>query len=152
MFWYRSPQDIDVYSGALSEPPMLGAITGPLLACLVSDQFYRLKFGDSFWYERKSGPQRFRSDQLKQIYNTTLASIICQNSDNVAESQKYLMRVVDKDNPLIACSELNNFDFKPWTSSESRMHLVKVNEDDVGIRSISIDNNNDDKKHNDIVL
>lgn len=55
----RSPLDIDLYTGALSEPPLKGAIFGPLLTCLVSDQFLRLKAGDSHWYERTRGTQRF---------------------------------------------------------------------------------------------
>lgn len=59
-----SPQDVDVYTGALSEPPLAGAIFGPLLSCLVSDQFMRLKLGDSHWYERKMGPQRFSKGEI----------------------------------------------------------------------------------------
>lgn len=38
---------------------MMGAIIGPLLTCLLTDQFMRLKRGDSFWFERTDGPQRF---------------------------------------------------------------------------------------------
>lgn len=38
---------------------MEGAIVGPLLSCLVTDQFLRIKKGDSHWYERPVGPQRF---------------------------------------------------------------------------------------------
>lgn len=48
-----------MYTGALSEIPMIGSIIGPLLSCLITEQFLRLKKGDSFWYERKIGPQRF---------------------------------------------------------------------------------------------
>lgn len=50
---------MDVYTGALAEPPMEGAIIGPLLSCLLTDQFMRLKLGDSFWFERPVGPQAF---------------------------------------------------------------------------------------------
>lgn len=63
-FQYRSPKDVDVYTGALSEPPMKGAIFGPLLACMVADQFMRLKKGDAFWYERKMGPQKFTKGKI----------------------------------------------------------------------------------------
>lgn len=38
---------------------MEDAIVGPMLSCLVTDQFMRLKRGDSYWYERKVGPQSF---------------------------------------------------------------------------------------------
>lgn len=53
------PKDVDFYCGALSEPPLEGAVVGPSLACIVSDQFWRIKYGDSHWYERTEGPQRF---------------------------------------------------------------------------------------------
>lgn len=52
-------ENIDVYTGALSEPPLEGSIVGPLLSCLITDQFLRLKKGDSHWYEREIGLQRF---------------------------------------------------------------------------------------------
>lgn len=54
---YKSPNDIDFYTGALSEPTRGGAILGPLLTCVIADQFYRTKLGDSFWYELV-GPMR----------------------------------------------------------------------------------------------
>lgn len=38
---------------------MEGAIVGPVLSCLLTDQFLRIKKGDSHWYERPVGPQRF---------------------------------------------------------------------------------------------
>lgn len=41
--------------------PVKGGIIGPLLTCLIGDQFVRLKKGDSFWYERTEGPQKFTS-------------------------------------------------------------------------------------------
>lgn len=56
---YSDPKDIDVYSGALSEPPLPDSIFGPLLTCIISDQFLRIKRGDSHWYERKVGPSQF---------------------------------------------------------------------------------------------
>lgn len=45
---------------------MEGAIIGPLLTCLVTDQFLRIKKGDSHWYERPVGPQRFTIGKFKK--------------------------------------------------------------------------------------
>lgn len=58
-YFYREAVDVDLYTGALSEPPMLGAILGPLFTCLITDQFLRIKKGDRYWYERKVGSQKF---------------------------------------------------------------------------------------------
>lgn len=54
-----SPLDVDIYTGALAEYPVKGGVIGPLLTCLIGDQYVRIKKGDSFWYERTRGPQKF---------------------------------------------------------------------------------------------
>lgn len=79
-----SPQDVDVYTGALSEAPLEGAIFGPLLSCLVSDQFMRLKLGDAHWYERKLGPQRFSKGEAgsSNIYKVYILYSIDYNPNS----------------------------------------------------------------------
>ncbi|ALC47780.1 cd, partial [Drosophila busckii] len=126
---YSSPQDVDVYTGALSEPPLQGAIFGPLLSCLVSDQFIRLKLGDSHWYERKLGPQRFTKAQLAEIYKTSLAAIVCRNSDNIQRVREHLMERHRVDgNSYFNCQELPGyaFDFEPWSESKAAPELHKA--------------------------
>lgn len=61
----RSPRDVDIYTGGLAEMPVKGGIIGPLLTCLIGDQFVRMKKGDSFWYERTKGPQKFSSGRIR---------------------------------------------------------------------------------------
>lgn len=132
---YDSPENVDIYSGALSEPPVKGGIVGPLMTCLLGDQFVRLKQGDSFWYERKRGPQRFTRDQLQQIYGTKLSSIICRNSDAITHSPLYLMRKVNpSDNPELPCAELDNFDFGVFLERKnSNSGHVRVPSGKVGV-------------------
>lgn len=130
---YSDPLDIDVYTGALSEPPQGDAIVGPLLQCLITDQFVRLKKGDSFWYERNQGVQRFSRPQLAQIYETTLAAVLCRNSDEVDRTQRFVMRTEDQEtNPTMMCSELDRFQFDLWVEKEkssfgnSAMHFLRL--------------------------
>uniref|UniRef100_A0A182FL01 Peroxidase n=1 Tax=Anopheles albimanus TaxID=7167 RepID=A0A182FL01_ANOAL len=126
---YHNPVNVDVYSGALSEPPVNGGIVGPLLTCLLADQFLRLKQGDSFWYERRQGVQRFTEEQLQQIYETKLSSIICRNSDHIEQSPVYLMKKSDPiTNPETNCKELDTFDFNAfhedahhWQNKKSKL-------------------------------
>lgn len=50
-FFYRSPHDIDLYAGGISETPVRGGILGPTFSCLLAYQFSLYKHGDRFWYE-----------------------------------------------------------------------------------------------------
>ncbi|KAK3095477.1 hypothetical protein FSP39_015149 [Pinctada imbricata] len=50
----RNVDDIDIYSGGISEKSMPGAEVGPLFGCLLAEQFRKLKFGDRFWYDRQN--------------------------------------------------------------------------------------------------
>ena len=49
--FFRSPADIDMFTGALSERPVYGGLVGPTNACILGNQFRRLKLGDRFFYE-----------------------------------------------------------------------------------------------------
>lgn len=62
---FRSPHDVDIYTGGLAEMPVKGGIIGPLLTCLIGDQFVRLKKGDAFWYERADSPHSFTAGRFR---------------------------------------------------------------------------------------
>jgi peroxidase len=113
----------------------------------------RLKRGDSFWYERTTGPQKFTpgeplfnfasilitneiSAQLSQIFDTTLSSIICRNSDHVEYAQRYVMKKVTKTNNMELCSKIDTFDFEPWKEKERGTVKVGVDDGRVQVRSI----------------
>ncbi|XP_034665646.1 chorion peroxidase [Drosophila subobscura] len=139
---YESPQDVDVYTGAVSEPPLEGAIFGPLLSCMVSDQFLRLKLGDSHWYERKIGPQRFSKGQLAEIYKTSLAAIICRNSDNITRVRERVMeRQRVDDNRYVDCQNLPgyNLDLEAWSESQQppELHRTSISRADKAVRVMS---------------
>ena len=43
---YKTPDNIDIWVGAIAEPLLPGARVGPLLACLFENQFRRARDGD----------------------------------------------------------------------------------------------------------
>lgn len=124
---YDTPDDVDFYTGALSEPPIEGSIFGPVLTCIVSDQFLRIKKGDSYWYERKLGIQAFTPKQLKEIYKTTLSSIICRNSDAIDRTRRFVMeRQLTEENIFADCTELKNFNFSPWKEKIRTKNVTSI--------------------------
>lgn len=45
---YGTPHNIDLWVGAISEPPLPGGRVGPLLSCLLGKQFRALRDGDRY--------------------------------------------------------------------------------------------------------
>ncbi|XP_046543359.1 chorion peroxidase-like [Haliotis rubra] len=77
---YRSPDDIDVFTGAVAEEHVSDGAVGPLLACLIGQQFNDLKYGDSFWFETSHPRKGFTPGQLSEIRRMSFAKILCRNS------------------------------------------------------------------------
>lgn len=131
---YRNVDDIDLYTGALSEKPLEGSILGPTITCLLLDQFYRIKHGDRFWYENPQKPQSFSPEQLMELRKTTLANIICDNADELHIIQKRVMERVGKENHYVNCSDLERPNMDLW--KENIFHLGMDNGELLQITSL----------------
>ncbi|KAL3290143.1 hypothetical protein HHI36_023507 [Cryptolaemus montrouzieri] len=126
---YSDVDDIDLYTGLLSEKPLNRSILGPTLTCLILDQFVRLKYGDRFWYEN---PNQFNAFQLDEIRKTSLARIICDNSDNVTHSQPLVMERTRLGNENAPCEKLPVMDLTFWRDSIIK---VPMGEEQVDVRT-----------------
>ena len=45
---YTNVEDIDAFTGAISEIPVSGGIVGPTVACILGHQFQNLMIGDRY--------------------------------------------------------------------------------------------------------
>lgn len=63
-------------------------------------------------------------DQLTQLYGTSLAAVICRNSDAITSVQKFVMKRLGENNPIIDCSEIDKFSFEPWREQPYRLVSV----------------------------
>lgn len=89
----RHPDDIDLWSGGISEHKLPGAMVGPTFACIIARQFANIRRGDRFWFENAGFPSAFTPEQLMEIRKVSQAKIICENSDDMPTIQQWVMRM-----------------------------------------------------------
>ncbi|XP_037796086.1 peroxidase-like [Penaeus monodon] len=111
---YRHVDDIDLFVGGMAEHPIEGGVVGPTFACILLDQFLRLKEGDRYWYETNDKDTRFTGNQVEQIRSTTLAGIMCEVIPELKEIQAEPLKVASPENPILPCSSFPELDLKHW--------------------------------------
>ncbi|XP_063594360.1 chorion peroxidase-like [Penaeus indicus] len=94
---YRHVHDIDLFVGGLAEHPIEGGVVGPTFACILLDQFLRLKEGDRYCYEPNDKDTRFTKEQVKQIRSTTLTGIMCEVIPELKEIQAEPLKVASSE-------------------------------------------------------
>ncbi|XP_069103195.1 peroxidase-like protein 3 [Argopecten irradians] len=108
---YAHVDDIDLFVGGILEEHVDGGIVGPTFACIIGEQFRRLKVGDRYYFERrKESIREFDRRQIAAIKEHSLAKILCENFDF-----QYIQRDVMKvpnciSNPTQLCSQLPDLD------------------------------------------
>ncbi|XP_045123660.1 uncharacterized protein LOC123511596 isoform X2 [Portunus trituberculatus] len=117
---YKSVDDIDLFTGGLAEKPNRGALVGPTFGCLIGRQFHYLRRGDRYWYENDIPPSSFTKEQLYELRKTSLARVICDNSDKLQYVQPKVMLEADSFlNAPMACQGKNvkGIDLRKWKTA-----------------------------------
>lgn len=112
---YAHPNDIDFWTGIVSEYPVEGGTFGATASCVVAKQFRDLKFADRFFYENGADKiTRFTLDQLGSIKQASMARILCDNLD-IYFIQQWPFLVANKDyNKLLDCKSFARVGVAPW--------------------------------------
>ncbi|KAL3995199.1 hypothetical protein ACH3XW_24825 [Acanthocheilonema viteae] len=112
---YRNVNDIDLFPGLLCERPMKDALLPPTMACIIAEQFQRIKKCDRFYYENDLHATRFSPRQLNEIRKVTLASLLCTNSRMLINIQPSAFLLPDQFvNAPISCSKFKHISLDQW--------------------------------------
>jgi len=106
---YRTPFNVDLYVGGISENLVPGSRVGPTFLCILVETFWRMRDGDRFWHEN----HQFTKEQLIEIKGTTLEKVICNNSDNLRSVSRDVFVSGGKPD-MVECKKIKDINFSYW--------------------------------------
>uniref|UniRef100_A0A7N6BG39 Myeloid-specific peroxidase n=1 Tax=Anabas testudineus TaxID=64144 RepID=A0A7N6BG39_ANATE len=118
---YGTPDNIDIWLGGVAEPFVKGGRVGPLFACLIANQFQKIRQGDRFWFEN---PGVFSTRQRTALSSVTLSRIICDNT-GITSVPLDAFSLTSNQNRLINCRNLRRLDLSAWRERTNSEQLGK---------------------------
>ncbi|CAI5795086.1 myeloperoxidasemyeloperoxidase-like [Podarcis lilfordi] len=107
---YGTPENIDIWIGAMAEPFVPYGRVGPLLACLIGTQFRKTRDGDRFWWEN---PGVFTPWQRRVLSGASLSRIICDNT-HIQEVPHDVFKMNHYPSDFVKCREIGGLDLSAW--------------------------------------
>ncbi|KAJ1348038.1 Peroxidase skpo-1 [Parelaphostrongylus tenuis] len=107
---YKTPDALDLYVGGVIEEPIDGSLVGPTFACILAEQFVRLRDGDRFYYENEAV---FTRDQVAALKAVTLSWVLCETGDSITRIAPNAF-TTDRGEKAVPCSKLKKLDLSPW--------------------------------------
>ena len=124
---YAAVKDIDLFAGAINEFPAEGSVLGFTFTKILTQQFRDLRFGDRFWYERDDHQTGFTQAQLDEIKKSSIARVICDNTDGVIfiQPKAFLPRTRRSgSNPLFRCRNLDSVNLKVFSEGKDFLSSI----------------------------
>ncbi|XP_051665545.1 myeloperoxidase-like [Manacus candei] len=107
---YGTPDNIDLWIGAVAEPVVPQGRVGPLLSCIIGTQFRNLRDGDRFWWEN---PGVFTPQQLQALRKITLSKVFCDNT-RIQKIPRDVFRINSYPEDFTDCQEIDALNLSPW--------------------------------------
>ncbi|XP_045169886.2 heme peroxidase 2-like isoform X2 [Mercenaria mercenaria] len=112
------PDDVDLFTGQMSEIRLSGSQLGPTGQCLFMEQFKRLRDGDRFFYERyTSNPSlTFTLNQLSEIKQVRMSTLFCLNTAYKPGKrvQENMFLLQGTGNDYVDCSTVQGIDLMQY--------------------------------------
>ncbi|XP_074029020.1 peroxidase [Leptinotarsa decemlineata] len=110
---YESPDDVDLTVGGSLEANVPGTLAGPTFLSILTEQFYRTRKGDRFFFEN-GGENGFTLEQLNEIRKSSISRLMCDNAHNVRAMQPRGFERISYRNAVVPCEALPAVDLSLW--------------------------------------
>ncbi|KAG8122839.1 hypothetical protein E2320_018318 [Naja naja] len=107
---YGTPENIDIWIGAIAEPFVPNGRVGPLMACLIGTQFRKLRDGDRYWWENR---EVFTSWQRRALRSESFSRVICDNT-HIKEVSRDIFRINRYPRDFVRCNKIKSLDLSAW--------------------------------------
>ncbi|XP_041968112.1 peroxidase-like [Aricia agestis] len=113
---YARPEDVELVVAGSLENNVPGAQAGPTFLCILTEQFYRTRVGDRYFFENGLDPvTSFTPSQLHSIrVGSSMARILCDNGNDIRHMQPKAFQQITTGNELVPCESLPKIDLKLW--------------------------------------
>ncbi|CAK1579400.1 unnamed protein product [Parnassius mnemosyne] len=113
---YETPEDVELVVAGSLERNVPGAQAGPTFLCILTEQFYRTRAGDRYFYENGADPESaFTLRQLESIrHGSSMARLLCDNADDINLMQPKAFEQISPRNKLVPCDVLPSIDLSLW--------------------------------------
>ncbi|XP_011500917.1 PREDICTED: peroxidase-like [Ceratosolen solmsi marchali] len=111
---YESPEDVDLTVGGSLERHVDGTLVGPTFLDILTEQFWRTRVGDRFWYETGDPDIAFTIEQLTEIRKASISRLFCDNGDEIHLMQLRGFEQVSQTNPLTRCDNIPSINLNLW--------------------------------------
>ncbi|XP_007956197.1 eosinophil peroxidase [Orycteropus afer afer] len=107
---YGTPDNIDIWIGAIAEPLLPGARVGPLLACIFEKQFRKVRDGDRFWWQKRGV---FTKRQRRALKRVSLSRIVCDNT-GITTVSRNIFKANIYPRGFVRCSRIPRLNLSAW--------------------------------------
>nr|XP_021196176.2 peroxidase isoform X2 [Helicoverpa armigera] len=120
---YETPQDVELVVAGSLERNVPGAQAGPTYLCILTEQFYRTRVGDRYFYENGADPDTaFTPSQLDTIRKgASMSRLLCDNGDGIRVMQPRGFQQISHGNKVVPCDQLPFVDLTLW--QDARGHF-----------------------------
>ncbi|KAJ0177820.1 hypothetical protein K1T71_006693 [Dendrolimus kikuchii] len=125
---YDTADDVELVVAASLERNVPGAQAGPTFLCILTEQFYRTRVSDRYFYENGADPDTaFTPGQLQTIrQGSSMARLMCDNAVGVQSMQPRAFQQISSRNQVVSCEQLPYIDLTLWQDANGRFNSLQL--------------------------